>query len=876
MADQVITAQKLIDADKDATSLSEFIWKPIDFMVQRRLAPPINTLNFYIDKLENYTAGLDAKTVQVNAELTSKANQAKASIDVAVTDTIAAAVADSINRTASIVQLVKDDINQVLSQTIDNASFNIIDSFELGATLTKRTDALRHTDDGKLYKWGGVLPKVVPTSSTPTNSGGFGDNAWLEVSDIALRQELAGKNGSRLVNNQLPAFAYGVPAKLTNSVNITVNIMPIGYFDDFLWGRDLNASTVHKSKDFGKTWELYASNMPRGTDYILPTGDGEILAKRGEAVSKSIGWSNNPNSVAWIDKVTRPDGNSANFLKWGFDGHDNKFIVTHYGQNRVDSRYVWISTDYGNTWTIVWDSTTSHPNNESHLHATCYDKWSDRFYFTEGHDAAAGLVGLYYSDDDGKNWAKLQNHSDIDPMFTTMTATDFGIVCGTDSKENGVYLLRRTANPDDVGLEFYGAWDRETLFDGLVGFADHSFRDPDTGVVYIGFNSETPSADSVIMACGAGGANTIYRESIDRFLSVFAAQGKILAQRGTSSNSWLRADTSKFNAPPLHDRGNLHLHKGGHTRPSSMRLGLDSVVLGQQSIAIGHSSVAGASEASQYAVAVGNTSFSGSDGVAIGYAAKANNTGAVAVGKGSSATTNAVAIGTNVIVEDIGSVAVGIGSQTQGGNAVAILAKATAFKSTAVGDKATASGASSLAAGADSSATAAGAISIGANSVANANYAIALGATSSTTGVNSVAIGNGATTDGTSTVVIGSGSSATGGNSTVVGSAAVATSGGSTILGASAKTGVDAVAVGNLADASGYRSVAIGKQAIATAANSVAIGFGTECNSSNRVSVGARDIESTKDGGKIYLKSPNGTLYVIGVDNDGLLVVTAV
>lgn len=78
--------------------------------------------------------------------------------------------------------------------------YTIIDSFELGATLTQRNEALRHAVDGKLYRWAGDLPKVVPASSTPTSSGGMGDNAWLEVSDVALRQDLANPDkGAALV-----------------------------------------------------------------------------------------------------------------------------------------------------------------------------------------------------------------------------------------------------------------------------------------------------------------------------------------------------------------------------------------------------------------------------------------------------------------------------------------------------------------------------------------------------------------------------------------------------------------------------------------------------------------------------------------------------
>lgn len=68
--------------------------------------------------------------------------------------------------------------------------YEAIDSFELGATITQRNQALRHAADGKLYRWAGDLPKVVPVGSTPTSTGGLGANAWLEVSDQTLRSDI--------------------------------------------------------------------------------------------------------------------------------------------------------------------------------------------------------------------------------------------------------------------------------------------------------------------------------------------------------------------------------------------------------------------------------------------------------------------------------------------------------------------------------------------------------------------------------------------------------------------------------------------------------------------------------------------------------------
>lgn len=55
-------------------------------------------------------------------------------------------------------------------------------SFEYGATISSETDALPHFGTGKLWRWGGVLPKVVDVGSEPSSSGGVGPSQWIEVS----------------------------------------------------------------------------------------------------------------------------------------------------------------------------------------------------------------------------------------------------------------------------------------------------------------------------------------------------------------------------------------------------------------------------------------------------------------------------------------------------------------------------------------------------------------------------------------------------------------------------------------------------------------------------------------------------------------------
>jgi len=78
-----------------------------------------------------------------------------------------------------------------------------LDSFQAGATLTLPNQVLRDTTTGEYYRWDGVFPKIVPSGSTPANSGGVSLGAWLSVGDAVLRSELAKPSGAGLVGGTI-------------------------------------------------------------------------------------------------------------------------------------------------------------------------------------------------------------------------------------------------------------------------------------------------------------------------------------------------------------------------------------------------------------------------------------------------------------------------------------------------------------------------------------------------------------------------------------------------------------------------------------------------------------------------------------------------
>lgn len=58
------------------------------------------------------------------------------------------------------------------------------DTFASGATINAKNEVL--SDGINLYRWAGVLPKVVVTNATPETSGGIADDAWVGVGATPL------------------------------------------------------------------------------------------------------------------------------------------------------------------------------------------------------------------------------------------------------------------------------------------------------------------------------------------------------------------------------------------------------------------------------------------------------------------------------------------------------------------------------------------------------------------------------------------------------------------------------------------------------------------------------------------------------------------
>lgn len=94
-------------------------------------------------------------------------------------------------------------------EKLASMGWELIDSFQDGANLTRADEALRWKrpdGDGEYYRWDGAFPKVVPAGSTPDSTGGIGIGSWIGVGDASLRGDLSDDGGVYLVNGATPYF----------------------------------------------------------------------------------------------------------------------------------------------------------------------------------------------------------------------------------------------------------------------------------------------------------------------------------------------------------------------------------------------------------------------------------------------------------------------------------------------------------------------------------------------------------------------------------------------------------------------------------------------------------------------------------------------
>lgn len=203
-------------------------------------------------------------------------------------------------------------------------------SFEQGGTITTPTQVLLYGANGKGYSWGGALPKVVPTGSTPTSSGGIGALVWTDRSAEIWTTHMPFGDSTRGVMYR-PGVNYESAG--TSSSQETRpwyhDFRPLGIAQ----GGDAVFSTDGANMFLGPgagnftMRPLPIGSIPPGVDYNLQCSHNIGIGLQALG-SVTIGYKNTGIGTNTWRKLTQGHGNTATGRDCGHEltvGNDNSF-----------------------------------------------------------------------------------------------------------------------------------------------------------------------------------------------------------------------------------------------------------------------------------------------------------------------------------------------------------------------------------------------------------------------------------------------------------------------------------------------------------------------------------------------------------------------
>ena len=164
-------------------------------------------------------------------------------------------------------------------------AFTRVGSFTAGAMLTDMRQVLiwdvSQGGDGHEYGWSGAFPKVVTAGATPAASGGIGAGAWVDRTDVVLRDQLAESTGAtkvgtsdgRTVEQRLAALPLAASAYVKDASRHAVERASGGrqtvLYDDLGNPSIMNIIPIFRYEDLG-----YDADMGSGVVSCFDVGTG--------------------------------------------------------------------------------------------------------------------------------------------------------------------------------------------------------------------------------------------------------------------------------------------------------------------------------------------------------------------------------------------------------------------------------------------------------------------------------------------------------------------------------------------------------------------------------------------------------------------------
>lgn len=277
------------------------------------------------------------------------------------------------------------------------------------------------------------------------------------------------------------------------------------------------------TRDNGATWEPL-HQFPEAYSWCEQLDNGELLVSVGTNPSPrslyvSTGWGTG--TVTWEKTLTAVAPYAYFAEAWGVSHHANIVLVAEYGPktptwNGVTvedpARRVWLSLDYGRTWTQIFDLIQylqtdrgiAAPTGQ-HLHGVAWDPYWDRIWVTFGDDTN----GTVFSDDLGKTW----NTADWGPNYSSprqavgIVPMKDCILLGSDGTPNGVWRIDRAPGKHSGAYTIEDAWTVPDDQGRLTHLCQAIQRVPTPGgsdAILFGFGTETRPGRTFIVGTRDG------------------------------------------------------------------------------------------------------------------------------------------------------------------------------------------------------------------------------------------------------------------------------------------------------------------------------------------------------------------------------------
>lgn len=260
-------------------------------------------------------------------------------------------------------------------------------------------------------------------------------------------------------------------------LNDTTNIKPLDMSKNGKVIYASNGGSIAQSLDDGVTWTNIGSVI-NGTlvQSIRILDDGQLLVGTSKdktnniksKLFKSKGYSVSDPSKTTFYEVLEMNSGDANFNNpWCLDKYMNIVLASEYGGHYLTgARFVYMSTDYGETWKTIFDQSQMASivdgapsyTTDAHVHTCHYDRYRERIWVCVGDQ---DNTATYYSDDMAKTWKVIKGLTGKNVMqYTGITSYPEGVFFGSDRAPDGVYFWNE-AKPDTI--EPFYLTERDTI-----------------------------------------------------------------------------------------------------------------------------------------------------------------------------------------------------------------------------------------------------------------------------------------------------------------------------------------------------------------------------------------------------------------------------